>query len=67
MGKSPCVQDCPGRKPCGACRAECEAFQTYEKERLERKPPIKKYATIGYKTMVKNSQRYALRGRRHMR
>lgn len=65
--KSPCVQDCPDRLPCGACRKSCEAFQEYEKERLERKTWQEKPVTAGRKAMIRNGWRYSQRGKNHMR
>ena len=67
MGKSPCVRDCPGRQPYGACRAGCEAFQQYEKQRLTPKKWEEKPITAGRKNMIRNGWRYSQRGKNHMR
>ena len=44
---SPCGAVCP-RRDLPGCRKTCEAWQAYEKERLERqnKPPIRGYAGV---------------------
>lgn len=65
--KSHCVQDCPDRLPCGACRTGCEAFQAYETQRLEEKPWVDQANTVARERYVRQSARYAKAGKRHMR
>ncbi len=65
--KSPCVQDCPNRLPCGRCRMNCEAFQAYETQRLEEKPWVDQSNTYARERYVRQSARYAKAGKRHMR
>ena len=65
--KSPCVQDCPDRLPCGACRKSCEAFRVYENQRLEGKPWVDCSNTAARERYVRQSARNAKRGKRHMR
>lgn len=66
--KSPCVRDCPGRLPCGACRKVCEAFREYEKERLESVPSLSVGSlTAGKKSMCRAGWRSTQRGKNHRR
>lgn len=65
--KSPCVQDCPDRLPCGRCRKTCERFLTYEAQRLEEKPWVDTSNTYARERFVRQSARYAKAGKRHMR
>lgn len=65
--KSPCVQDCPDRLPCGRCRKSCERFLKYESKRLEGKPRVDQSNTYARERYVRQSARYAKAGKRHMR
>lgn len=65
--KSPCVQDCSERLPCGACRKSCEAFQEYETRRLEGKTWVDQSNTYARERYVRQSARFAKAGKRHMR
>lgn len=65
--KSPCVQDCPDRLPCGDCRKSCEAFLAYEAQRLEEKPWVDCSNTAARERYVRQSARFAKAGKRHMR
>lgn len=66
--KSPCVQDCPDRLPCGACRKTCERFLAYEAKRLEEKPWVdRSNLTAARERYARKIARDAKRGKRHMR
>lgn len=65
--KSPCVKDCPDRLPCGACRKSCEAFRAYEAQRLEERHWEDTANTAARERLLRDSYKYAARGKRHMR
>lgn len=65
--KSPCVKDCPDRLPCGACRKSCEAFRAYEAKRLTERHWEDAANTAARERLLRDSYKYAARGKRHMR
>lgn len=65
--KSPCVQDCPDRLPCGACRKTCAEFKEYEEMRLKEKKYVDYSNTHARERLLRDSFRNAQRGKRHMR
>ena len=65
--KSPCVQDCTDRLPCGRCRKICERFIKYEARRLAEKTWVDQSNTYDRERYVRQSARYAKAGKRHMR
>ena len=65
--KSPCVQDCPGRLPCGACRKDCESFQTYEKERLQDRAWDDQSNTYARERLLRENYNRVKAGKSHMR
>lgn len=65
--KSPCVKECPDRLPCGACRKGCRAFQEYEVRRLEERHWEDTANTAARERLLRESYKYAARGKRHMR